>query len=146
MCDLRCQCLILGNDLARGRVLPILEVLDKPVLTSGTEELTLRYPDVFPACVFTRAQIKKMGTEFTLDDTFMCTDGDVAVGEHVPHETGNEKVSGLLTSPLPIGHEKLRKVQRDDETLANFFDVVSSSKGDASYFMEDRLLMQKWQP
>lgn len=71
-------------------MLPVLEVLYKPVVTSGTEELTLRYPDVFAACVFTRAQIKKMWTEFTLDDTFMCTDGDeVAVGEHVPHKTGN---------------------------------------------------------
>lgn len=137
---------ILGNDLAGGRVLPVLEVLDKPVLTSVTEELTLRYPDVFPACVFTRAQRKKMGTEFTLDDTFLCTEGDVTVGEHVPHKTGNEKVSGLLTSLLPVGREKLSKAQHDDETLAKCFDAVSNSKGDASYFMEDGLLMRKWQP
>ncbi len=30
----------LGNDLAGGRVLPALEVLDKPVITSVPDELT----------------------------------------------------------------------------------------------------------
>lgn len=137
---------ILGNDLAGGRMLPVLEVLDKPALTSVTEELTLRYPDVFPACVFTRAQLKKVGTEFTLDDTFMCTEGDVAAGEHVPHKTGHEKVSGLLTSPLPVGREELSKAQRDDGTLVKCFDAVSNLQGDTSYFIEDGLLMRKWQP
>jgi len=68
---------ILCNDLAGGRVLPVLEVLEKPVVTSVTEDIILKYPEAFPACVFTRAQMKKMGTEFTLDDMFMCTDGDV---------------------------------------------------------------------
>lgn len=123
---------ILGNDLAGGRMLPVLEVLDTPVPNSVTEELTPGYPDVFPACVVTRAQIKKM---FMLDDTFMCTDDDEAVGEHVPHETGNEKVSGLLTSPLLVGCEKLSKAQCDDETLVKCFDAMSNSKGDASYFL-----------
>uniref|UniRef100_A0A8C2CKI8 G-protein coupled receptors family 1 profile domain-containing protein n=1 Tax=Cyprinus carpio TaxID=7962 RepID=A0A8C2CKI8_CYPCA len=135
---------ILGNDLAGGRMLAVLEVLDTPVPNSLTEELTLGYPDVFPASAVTRAQIKKMGTEFTLDDTFMCT--DKAVGEHVPHETGNKKVSGLLTSPLSVGREKLSKAQRDDETLVKCFDALSNSKGDVSYFIEDGLLMWKWQP
>jgi len=35
---------ILCNDLAGGRVLAVLEVFDKPVITSVKEELTLKYP------------------------------------------------------------------------------------------------------
>lgn len=80
--------------LAGGRMLPVLEVLDRPVITSVTEKMTHEYPEAFPACVLTRAQTRKMGTEFTLDDMFMCTDDDViSAGKCRSQEARNEKVS-----------------------------------------------------
>lgn len=53
---------ILGNDLAGGRVLPALEVVDSPVLTPESDELAQKYPELFSACVLTRAQLKKKVT------------------------------------------------------------------------------------
>lgn len=99
---------ILGNDLAGGRVLPVLEVLDKPVITSVSDELTQKFPEVFPACVLTRAQTKKMGTEFTLDDTFMCADKvvrarDEAVGvEERVCQDRNRSVNFILLCHISL--------------------------------------------
>ncbi len=138
---------ILGNDLAGGRVLPVLEVLDRPVITSVTEELTREYPEAFPACVLSRAQTRKMGTEFTLDDTFMCTDDVVSsAGKCRSQEAGNEKVSSFLPPSLPASRDKLVKSQQSDVTLIKCFDAVSSSEGNTLYFLEDGLLMRKWKP
>lgn len=50
---------ILGNDLAGGRVLPALEVVHNPIVTPESDELAQTYPELFSACVLTRAQIKK---------------------------------------------------------------------------------------
>lgn len=49
--------LILGNDLAGGKVMPILEMLDKPNVPSAPDVLTESFPEVFSACAVTRAQL-----------------------------------------------------------------------------------------
>lgn len=51
---------ILGNDLAGGKVMPMLEVTDTPKMSLVSDELSRVYPDMFPACVFTRAQSRKV--------------------------------------------------------------------------------------
>ncbi|XP_043094185.1 uncharacterized protein LOC122344704 [Puntigrus tetrazona] len=109
---------ILGNDLAGGRVLPVLEVLDNPVITPTSAELTQRFPEVFPACVLTRSQTKRMGTEFTLDDTFMCTDHpvqvdveSVSVKEHPCQESESEQRWMLVPLELVLcSYRKIKKV------------------------------------
>lgn len=145
---------ILGNDLAGGRVLPVLEVLDKPVITSVSDELTQMFPEVFPACVLTRAQTKRMGTNFTLDDTFMCADEVTAKDENVGteelvcRESNQKQVSEFhsLTLSQPVNRKCLIKAQRNDVTLTKCFEAVSKRKGDAVYFITDGLLMRKWKP
>ncbi|KAI2665733.1 Transposon Ty3-G Gag-Pol polyprotein [Labeo rohita] len=62
---------ILGNDLAGGKVMPILEVLDKPAVSSAPDILTESYPEVFSACAVTRAQLRSAGDETVLADSFM---------------------------------------------------------------------------
>ncbi len=47
---------ILGNDLAGGKVMPVIEVVDEPNVFCELEVLSETYPDVFPACAVTRAQ------------------------------------------------------------------------------------------
>ncbi|KAL1254352.1 hypothetical protein QQF64_016581 [Cirrhinus molitorella] len=49
---------ILGNDLAGGKVMPGLEVIDLPKTNSSMDEMANVYPDVFSACAVTRAQGK----------------------------------------------------------------------------------------
>ncbi len=44
----------LGNDLAGGRVLPVLEVLDKPVITSVPDELTQKFSQLVCSLVLRR--------------------------------------------------------------------------------------------
>lgn len=64
---------ILGNHLAGGQVIPLLEVVDTPLTHLKTGELYQKYPSAFPACVVTRAQSKK-GNDISLSDSFLCTD------------------------------------------------------------------------
>ncbi len=45
---------ILGNDLAGGKVIPSLEVMDTPLTQPKTDELFQKYPSAFPACAVTR--------------------------------------------------------------------------------------------
>ena len=51
---------IMGNDIAGGKVVPVLEVLDKSD-HSLSNELAQSYPHVFPACAVTRAQARQEG-------------------------------------------------------------------------------------
>lgn len=46
--------LILGNDLAGGKVLVKLEVTAVPVVTDYPDSLARKYPAVFSACAVTR--------------------------------------------------------------------------------------------
>lgn len=48
----------MGNNIAGGKVTPALEVLDSPQrMEDGNADLTP--PNLFPACVVTRAQARK---------------------------------------------------------------------------------------
>lgn len=57
---------ILGNDIAGGRVMPLLEVCDKPDLSASTDELSEKSPEVFPVCTITRAQAQKYSDAYDL--------------------------------------------------------------------------------
>lgn len=61
---------ILGNDLAGGKIMPVLEVVDKLDVFCKSEDLSNNYPDVFPACAVTRAQSRKVGNLVDLSDSF----------------------------------------------------------------------------
>ena len=56
---------IIGNDIDGGKVRPVLEVLNKPV-SCPMADLSKSLPTVFPACMLTQAQLKKLGEEFDL--------------------------------------------------------------------------------
>ncbi|KAL0148642.1 hypothetical protein M9458_056082, partial [Cirrhinus mrigala] len=54
---------ILGNDLAGGKIMPVLEVVDKPDVFCQSEDFSDSYPDVFPS--------RKMGDAVDLSDSFI---------------------------------------------------------------------------
>lgn len=59
---------ILGNDLAGGKVIPVVEVVDKPDCFIATDDIADKYPEVFPANVATRTQKCRVGNDMTLND------------------------------------------------------------------------------
>ena len=63
--------LILGNDIAGGKVCPVLEVLKHPQVPDAKGAPPS--PVLFPACVLTHAQTRKWGEHVSLDDTFLAT-------------------------------------------------------------------------
>ena len=66
--------LILGNDLAGGKVFPSPEVIGNPIadlFVSGS--VTPGSPPLFPVCAVTRAQARKLGDLVDLSDSFMTT-------------------------------------------------------------------------
>ena len=54
----KCVSLLLGNDLAGGKIVPSVQLTIKP----GPEEINVD-PDVFPSCAVTRAMAKKAKAE-----------------------------------------------------------------------------------
>ena len=46
--------IIVGNDLAGGKVMPVPEVLDSPDLNLESMSITQPLPEIVPACVVTR--------------------------------------------------------------------------------------------
>lgn len=66
--------MILGNDLAGDKVFPSPEILDNPVDTSTDASVADGSSFVFPSCVVTRAQTRKMDDIPNLSDTFLCND------------------------------------------------------------------------
>ncbi len=58
---------ILGNDLAGGKVVPSIEVIDTLSKEHSSDELSQKYPNAFTACVITRAQSKKDNEVHALD-------------------------------------------------------------------------------
>lgn len=62
---------ILGNDLARGRVMAALEVLDHPDPVYCLDELSVSYPDAFPVCVLTHDLSRKENNIPDLSESFI---------------------------------------------------------------------------
>lgn len=63
---------ILGNDIAGGKVLPLLELLEYP--ETQVDNLNESLPGVFPACAVTRAQSKKLRDVVNLSDSILAKD------------------------------------------------------------------------
>ncbi len=148
--------LILGNDLAGGKVLPVPEVTDVPqVCLVG--DVASRHPEVFSSCAVTRAQSAKTVGEVDLADSLM---GDVLaerekaletkkVSENVPKVKNSENVLESFASlKLPVTHSQIVMAQNDDSSLKKCLSAVISreaaKKRNTAYFRDNDLLMRKW--
>lgn len=147
--------LLMGNDIARGKVNPALEVLD----SSPVAQLP---STVFPTCAITRACVRKSENDvfyFLLTDSvFMSAVSDEAEVEKevVNPATSQDEfaVLGCLPSPgstspsdgaLPVTRERLIAAQ----TLQKCFSsVVSNGKASdekvRSYLLDKEVLVRKW--
>lgn len=127
---------ILGNDLAGGKVSPVLEVVESP--ESNTEPDNT---DVFPNCVVTRAQAKKYGVD--LSDSFLVTE---EYSEMEPKSTPS--TADLDAAKLPATRKEFITAQKGDITLSKCFSsVVNQGKAKGSkvaYILDDGMLMRRW--
>ncbi len=137
---------ILGNDLAGGKVIPSLEVMDSPLTQPKTDELFQKYPSAFPACAVTRAQAKK-DNDLSLVDSFLCTDGEPDEIAETKSNDIEEERELVMSDPLPltVTREKLIDAQSNDPSLAKCFKLVEDGEfGNVSFFVKDGLLMRRW--
>nr|XP_055062771.1 uncharacterized protein LOC129445823 [Misgurnus anguillicaudatus]XP_055062772.1 uncharacterized protein LOC129445823 [Misgurnus anguillicaudatus] len=123
---------ILGNNLAGGRVwrevIPPPEVVSIPV-TENSDVLNQNFPEVFKACVVTRARSREMALE--------------------KQEVSKYVVPGLSTLS-PISHRELVDAQQEDLELQKLFDAVISPQEVRSAvsgcFIQDEVLVRKYVP
>ncbi len=141
---------ILGNDLAGGKVFPMLEVFDKPILSDHTDELSEMYPETFSAYVVTRAQARQMDAD-DLSTSFMAP---IFVEDILPNDKERvmKTLSNLSSSHLKllVIREKIISAQKEDSSLRKCFSAAVSvermQQRKFAYFVEDGLLMRKWSP
>lgn len=145
---------ILGNDIAGGKIMPVLELLERP--EPQADDLVQIFPEVFPACAVTRAQHKKFGDLVNLSDFFPATEMTVKPsvspspttvntdGMKVARKTGAH-VNEVMN--LSINRKELVDNQQSDPSLTKCFEQVKQkgpSTKQVDYFLDDNLLMRTW--
>uniref|UniRef100_A0A3P9C6A9 Gypsy retrotransposon integrase-like protein 1 n=1 Tax=Maylandia zebra TaxID=106582 RepID=A0A3P9C6A9_9CICH len=147
--------MILGNDLANGKVFSTPRVVEIPV-----PDISLPNPvaeehssSVFPACAVTRAHRRKYG-DVDLSDSFLCAGGgpESESETRVPLTGDSEAMLPISPSVTPqlsleINKKELVSAQQSDPTLVSCFSAANSSdQYPRVYSVEDDVLMRTWYP
>ncbi|XP_067265883.1 uncharacterized protein [Chanodichthys erythropterus] len=143
--------LILGNDVAGGKVFPEPIVVDKPDVSGLCEQVDVsqQFPSVFPACAVTRAQSRKFDDVLDVSNTFMTDKGDRSgcrqdVSPNVC--VFDQDVAVQVESMLGTGREQLVAAQKADPSLVRCLAVAVQKDDvadkDVAYVWEDGVLMR----
>ncbi|XP_035235565.1 uncharacterized protein LOC118206694 [Anguilla anguilla] len=158
---------ILGNDLAGGRVLVNPEVTPVPIV-DRPDELTQKYPDVFPTCAVTRAMSKRLtgspdsatasgeseidwlAGDLGLSDLF-AVKPEPDVQTPLFAASGEERAECVAEfGKLSLAREQLVEEQKKDTELSSLFEKAIPEEEVAlvptAYFLKDDVLMRKWRP
>lgn len=122
--------LIIGNDLAGGRVGTSPVVTERPV---DQEEMQVveEADDLFPVCAVTRAQTRKREAAGDVPEMGMARLFEPARGEQA--ELGDQVALGEL--------------QRRDPELQPLFQIAEGERESTTrFFLEDGILKREWQP
>ncbi|XP_062610561.1 uncharacterized protein LOC134272333, partial [Saccostrea cucullata] len=156
--------LLLGNDLAGGRMVPDPIICEKPSLIGEIEE---ENKELFPSCAITRAMAKKLGhaeqtvsqkldtgkdLSIDLDETFLSAVLDSE--SHISSEDQQSKgdVFGLqeMLDNTPLTRDKLISEQESDVELQGLIEQALSpeeaEKVPVCYYKNQGVLMRKWRP
>ena len=135
--------LLLGNDLAGGKVLPSPIVCDSPMEDSVTENLEKEIPGIFPSCVVTRAQAMKEKEKEDEDD------GEVMLGDTFFRELNESREDPIPTETV-FSQPALIEAQEKAEDLKRLRDIALSAEEAANvsqcYYTKSGVLMRKWSP
>ena len=156
--------LLLGNDLAGGKVVADPKVTSKPITLVSTEKLEEVIPGIFPSCAVTRAMAKKAQEEpkdckqstdvlVDLSDTFLNNyDHDVqnSSDTNPKARVDAEKQDSIDCQDVSLLKSKLISEQEDDPELAPLFKLilppVELDKVPVGYYVRNGVLMRKWRP
>lgn len=141
--------LLLGNDLAGGKMLINPEVIAVP-MSENSDDLAVKFPKVFPVCAMTRARAErqKLKAVVGLSDSRLvdCSAAPPASPEAPAHSV----MLPQLDSKIYMSHEQLVADQKRDPTLAPLFESVVLGEGledlSAGFFLKSDVLMRKWTP
>ncbi|KAK0151874.1 Retrovirus-related Pol polyprotein from transposon 17.6 [Merluccius polli] len=144
--------LILGNDLAGGKVFATPEVVETPVAEpSVAVPAAVNMSSVFPACAVTRTQTRKFdGVD--LSDSFLCSENDSVENEMSCVKPGKCVPDNLLPSNASLSFEVDRtefiQAQQADQTLVTCLSTATnpSAGNPCVYSVNDGMLMRKWYP
>ncbi|KAK3884121.1 hypothetical protein Pcinc_011594 [Petrolisthes cinctipes] len=117
--------LILGNDLAGGKIGSLPVVSEVPVESKETEKLVEEVPDVFPVCAVTRSMTarKESAPDETEMELPLCEDLEVDLSETFlanldsGHESREEE-------EFSLSRKNLIEQQKADSSLQKLFDIV----------------------
>lgn len=155
--------LLMGNDIAGGKVTPTLEVLDQHQ-GEGIQPPGQTPPNVFPACAVTRARARELASdrEVSLSDSFFVSAVTDDEEEKDPESCAAPAQGASVDQAPPAGPElplagdtafpanraRLSQMQKADPTLRECFaKVVSNSKArdeKVAYIVDGEILMRKW--
>ena len=156
--------LLLGNDLAGGKVVADPKVTSKPITLVSTEKLEEVIPGIFPSCAVTRAMAKKAQEEpkdckqstdilVDLSDTFLNNyDHDVqnSSDTNPKARVDSEKQDSIDCQDVSLSKSKLISEQENDPELAPLFKLVlppvELDKVPVGYYVRNGVLMRKWRP
>lgn len=118
--------LILGNELAGGKVFPRPIVVHKPSINE-LPDLSTHLSAAFPACVVTQTQLRKFENTFDLSDTdlFSLLNGEKCKLSVVPEIVPEPIESSALPNPsVKVCKEDLAAAQTSVPSLAPCIDAV----------------------
>uniref|UniRef100_A0A7N8YKI4 Gypsy retrotransposon integrase-like protein 1 n=2 Tax=Mastacembelus armatus TaxID=205130 RepID=A0A7N8YKI4_9TELE len=151
--------LLLGNDIAGGKVLPSLEVVDVPITPEMYNESA-----PFPVCAVTRSQARA-NTDICIEDSFLMplfaetgkteTEFPVAPKHPCKLKVAAESPSGMEEVTTAVPAKRLSELQRLDPTLYKCFEGLerkdnmprsnsAQANKRAQLYLENEVLMRKW--
>lgn len=141
--------MILGNDLAGGKVFPSPIVSEDPVRSA--QNGLVQCSATFPACAVTRAQSQNFENVIDLSDSFLSSPQTVESEFYispVSMEASGRSGDGKL--PLKVNRTQLATEQRSDPSLATCIggtvDKAVIPQIAMGYFWDDDILMRWWRP
>ena len=156
--------LLLGNDLAGGKVVADPKVTSKPITLVSTEKLEEVIPGIFPSCAVTRAMAKKAQEEpkdckqstdvlVDLSDTFLNNfnpDMQNASDTNPKIRVDPENHNTIDSPDMSLSRSKLISEQENDPDLTPLFKLVlppvELDMVPVGYYVRNGVLMRKWRP
>lgn len=143
--------LLLGNDIAGGKVTADPKMSEEPKVQEDTQSLEDQYPSLFPACVVTRGMKNKCkDDEIDLEDTFM---GHIEVTSkklETSEENQGRQFENSGDLKQAFNKEQLIHEQKMDPEISLIMEEALSESETGimpvCFFIKSGVLMRKWRP
>lgn len=126
--------MLLGNDLARERVVPHPRVVEKLSVLEETEKIEETHPGTFPSCLVTRANARKRAEETSarmesenegnevVDPSQTCLGHEIGSNPMLEQTPSSPNPREETTDVMPIIEMSMVTEQREDSQIAPLFE------------------------